>query len=127
MRITLGLEGGKSADLGRLIPHRKLDWELVIMGSWSQSPYHNGRLSYWVAQVGRGRWLLRLESWTREDAGWDDYRNYKEVVALLEDAPDDLAPVDAAKALYGAILKSPYGKAIEEAYLPGLLDVDFTG
>lgn len=58
---------------------------------------------------------------------WDDYRDYTKVVALLEDAPHDLAPVDAAKALSGAILKSPYGKIIEEAHLPGLLDVDFEG
>ena len=127
MRVTLGNEGDRSPDLGKSLPHRKLDWELVMMGSWSQSPYHNGRLSYWLAQIGRGRWALRQESWTREDPAWDDYRDYKKVVALLEDAPDDLAPVDAAKALYGAILKSPYGKIIEEAHLPGLLDVDFEG
>jgi len=44
---------------------------------------------------------------------------------LLEDAPADFTSLDAAKALYGAVMKSPYGKTIEEAHLPGLLDVDF--
>ena len=46
MRVTLGIEGDRSPDLGKILPHRKLDWQLVMMGSWSQSPYHNGRLSY---------------------------------------------------------------------------------
>ena len=44
---------------------------------------------------------------------------------LLEDAPADFTSLDAAKALYGAVMKSPYGKTIEEAHLPGLLAVDF--
>lgn len=127
MRITLGIEGSNPPDLGRYVPHRKLDWELVLMGTWSQSPYHEGRLSYWIVQAGRGRWLLRQESWTKENPVWDDHRNYKQVVALLEDAPADFTSLDAAKTLYGAVMKSPYGKTIDEAHLPGLLDVDFAG
>ena len=47
--------------------------------------------------------------------------------ALLEVAPADCTALDAAKLPYGAVMKSPYGKTIEEAYLPGLLDVDFEG
>jgi hypothetical protein len=125
MRITLGFEGSNPPDLDRYVPHRKLAWELVLMGTWSQSPYHNGRLSYWIVQAGRGRWLLRQESWTKENPEWDDHRNYKRVVALLEDAPADFTSLDAAKTLYGAVMNSPYGKTIEEARISALLAVDF--
>ena len=45
----------------------------------------------------------------------------------MEDAPADFTSLDAAKTHYGAFVKSPCGKTIEEAHLPGLLDVDFEG
>jgi len=45
----------------------------------------------------------------------------------VDEAPVDCTALYATKLLYGAVMKSPYGKTIEEAHLPGLLEVGFEG
>jgi hypothetical protein len=48
MRITLGRYHPDNT-LERFRPQVDPAWELVSMGSWSQSPYHSGEVSYWLA------------------------------------------------------------------------------
>lgn len=120
-------------------------WELAIEGFWSDSPYHNGHVAYYVCQHESGSWLLKssernaeLDGVTEEDveagalnddqiqAMWGKTLEeaqeeiYEEIVAAWIKPPASVTSKDAAKALYEFIAASG-GKAVDEPGDDGLL------
>lgn len=120
-------------------------WELAIEGFWSNSPYHNGHVAYYVRQHESGPWLLKssernteLDDVTEEDveagalnddqiqAMWGKTLEeaqeeiYEELVAAWIKPPASVTSKDAAKALYEFIAANG-GKAVDEPGDDGLL------
>src|SRR5262245_24893992 len=53
---------------------RRVRWDLVASGYWSEDMYHSGHIAYFLARLGPGRWVLdaverntELDSVTEED------------------------------------------------------------
>ncbi len=121
MRLTLRT-GSNDEQLESFRPTKRLRWEMVTSGEWSQSPFHGGRIVYEVAQAAPDTWLLQACEWSDEEADWDDPTDYERIVAVLESAPGGLTPAAAARHLYEAWCASGEAKVITETYLDGLLD-----
>ncbi len=121
MRLTLRT-GSNDEQLESFRPTKRLRWEMVTSGEWSQSPFHGGRIVYEVAQAAPDTWLLQACEWSDEEADWDDPTDYERIVAVLESAPAGLTPAAAARHLYEAWRASGEAKVITETYLDGLLD-----
>jgi hypothetical protein len=86
MRITLRPDGSDDA-LESHRPKAPIDWELVTMGTWSQSPYHRGAIMYLLANPHPGKWLLQSGEWSDEDNEFNDATDYDRIVAIAEDVP----------------------------------------
>ena len=122
-----------------------LEWELVIGGFWSASPYHSGYRTYYVARDREGRWLLKsvarnaeLDGVTEEDveagrlnddqlqAIWNTSLeeaqafSYESLVSVMFNAPSGLESASAARYLYDAAIEAD-SPAIDEVYERGLL------
>ena len=121
MRITLRT-GSNDEQLESFRPTKRLDWEMVTSGEWSQSPFHGGRIVYEVAQAAPDTWLLQACEWSDEEADWDDPTDYARIVAVLESAPAGLTAAAAARHLYEAWCAAGEAKVITETYLDGLLE-----
>ena len=125
MRLTLRT-GSNDEQLESFRPKKRLAWEMVTSGEWSQSPFHGGRIVYEVAQAAPDTWLLQACEWSDEEADWDDPTDYERIVAVLESAPAGLTPAAAARHLYEAWCAAGAAKVITETYLDGLLDESTT-
>ena len=119
--------------LGRYHPDNTLEhfrpradpaWQLVSMGSWSQSPYHSGEVSYWLANPQPGQWLLQVGSWTQEEDQYNEPPDYERLMAVGEDAAPGLKAKQVARLLYETWVASKQGHAIEDQRRAGLLDLD---
>jgi hypothetical protein len=121
MRLTLRV-GHNDDELESFRPAKRLAWEMVTSGEWSESPFHGGRIVYEIAQASPGTWLLQSCEWSDEEADWDDPTDYHRIVAVLESAPTELTIAGAARHLYEAWSATKVAKAISETYLDGLLD-----
>ena len=123
MRITLGRYHPDNT-LEHFRPRVDPAWELVSMGSWSQSTYHSGEVSYWLANPQPGLWLLQVGAWTKDEDQYNEPTDYNRIVAVGEDAAPGLKAKQAARLLYEAWVASKQGHAIEEQRHAGLLDLD---
>lgn len=123
MRITLRPDGPDDV-LEHYRPKTKPNWELVTMGTWSQSPYHGGAIMYLLANPQPGKWLLQSGEWSEEEKEFNDATDYDRIVAVAEDVPADLPATQVARILYDAWLASGRAKVITEQELEGLLDLD---
>lgn len=121
MRISLRT-GSNDEQLESFRPTKRLSWEMVTAGEWSQSPFHGGRIVYEVAQAAPGTWLLQACEWSDEDADWDEPTDYERIVAVMESAPAELTAAAAARHLYEAWSATTEAKVITETYMEGLLD-----
>jgi hypothetical protein len=121
MRLTLRT-GSNDEQLESFRPTKRLAWEMVTSGEWSQSPFHGGRVVYEVAQAAPDTWLLQACEWSDEDADWDDPTDYERIVAVMESAPAELTAAAAARQLYEAWCATGAAKVITETYMDGLLD-----
>lgn len=123
MRITLRPDGPDDV-LESHRPKSHLDWEIVTMGTWSQSPYHGGAIMYLLANPQPGKWLLESGEWSEEENEFNDATDYDRIVAVAEEVPDDLTATQVARILYDAWVASRRAKVITEQELDGLLDLD---
>ena len=123
MRITLRSDGPDDA-LESHRPKSPLDWEIVTMGTWSQSPYHGGAIMYLLANSQPGKWLLQSGEWSEEEKEFNDATDYDRIVAVAEHVPADLTATQVARILYDAWLASGRAKVITEQELDGLLDLE---
>ncbi len=123
MRITLRPDGSDDA-LESHRPKAPIDWELVTMGTWSQSPYHGGAIMYLLANPHPGKWLLQSGEWSDEENEFNDATDYDRIVAIAEDVPSEHTPALVARMLYDAWIASKRAKVITEQELEGLLDLD---
>ena len=121
MRITLRT-GSNDEQLESFRPNKRLSWEMVTSGEWSQSPFHGGRIVYEVAHAAPVTWLLQACEWSDEDADWDEPTDYERIVAVMESAPAELTAAAAARHLYEAWSATTEAKVITETYMDGLLD-----
>ncbi len=121
MRLTLRT-GSNDEQLECFRPKKRLAWEMVTSGEWSQSPFHGGRIVYEVAQAAPDTWLLQACEWSDEEADWDDPTDYERIVAVMESAPIGLTAAAAARHLYEAWCAAGEAKVITETYDDGLLD-----
>jgi hypothetical protein len=121
MRLTFRTSSNDE-QLESFRPTKRLRWEMVTSGEWSQSPFHGGRIVYEVAQAAPNTWLLQACEWSDEEADWDDPTDYERIVAVMESAPADLTAAAAARHLYDAWCATGGAKVITETYLDGLLD-----
>ena len=121
--MQLTLRTGPNEDLLESFrPTKRLVWEMVTSGEWSQSPFHGGRIVYEVAQAGPGTWLLQSCEWSDEEAEWDDSTDYNRIIAVMESTPPELTKAAAARHLYEAWCATSEAKMITETYMDGLLD-----
>ena len=123
MRITIG-QYHPDNTLEHFRPKVEPNWQLVSMGSWSQSPYHCGELMYLLANPQPGLWLLQKGSWTKEKDQYNEPTDYNRIVAVGEAAAAGLKAKQAARLLYDAWVSSEHGLAIDEQRHAGLLDLD---
>jgi len=121
MRITLRTSSNE-VQLESCRPAKRLRWQMVTSGEWSQSPFHGGRVVYEIAQAAQGTWLLQACEWSDEEADWDDPTDYERIVAVLESAPAELTAAAAARHLYEVWCATKEAKVITETYEDGLLD-----
>ncbi len=121
MRLTLRTSSNDE-QLESFRPTKRLRWEMVTSGEWSQSPFHRGRIVYEVAQAAPDTWLLQACEWSDEEADWDDPTDYERIVAVMESAPAELTATAAARHLYEAWCAAGEAKVITETYDDGLLD-----
>jgi len=121
MRLTLRTSSSDE-QLESFRPTKRLVWEMVTSGEWSQSPFHGGRIVYEVAQAAPDTWLLQACEWSDEEADWDDPTDYERIVAVLESAPAGMTGASAGRHLYEAWCATGAAKVITETYLDGLLD-----
>ena len=121
MRLTLRTSSNDE-QLESFRPTKRLVWEMVTSGEWSQSPFHGGRIVYEVAQAAPDTWLLQACEWSDEEADWDDPTDYARIVAVLESAPAGMTEASAGRHLYEAWCATGAAKVITETYLDGLLD-----
>jgi hypothetical protein len=121
------------------------EWDLVVSGFWSASPYHSGHIAYFIANPEPGLWTLdgverhaELDGVTEEDvkegylnddqiqAMWgmtlEEAQNwvYRRIVAICEDAPAEASIREMALVLYGAVQKESV-KVVEESDVQGFL------
>ena len=122
MRLTLRT-GSNDEQLESFRPTKRLRWEMVTSGEWSQSPFHGGRIVYEVAQAAPDTWLLQACEWSDEEADWDDPTDYERIVAVMESAPIGLTAAAAARHMYEAWCATGAAKIITDTYLDGLLEV----
>jgi hypothetical protein len=122
MRLTLRT-GSNDEQLESFRPTKRLRWEMVTSGEWSQSPFHGGRIVYEVAQAAPDTWLLQACEWSDEEADWDDPTDYERIVAVLESAPAGMTEAAAARHMYEAWCATGAAKIITDTYLDGLLEV----
>lgn len=123
MHITLRPDGPDDA-LESYRPKSPPDWEIVTMGTWSQSPYHGGAIMYLLANPQPGKWLLQSGEWSEEENEFNDATDYDRIVAVAEDVPADLTATQVTRILYDAWIASKRAKVITEQELGGLLDLD---
>jgi hypothetical protein len=123
MRITLRADGPDDS-LESHRPKSPTDWEIVTMGTWSQSPYHGGAIMYLLANPQPGKWLLQSGEWSEEENEFNDATDYDRIVAVADDVPADLTAAQVARILYDAWVASKRAKVITEQELEGLLDLD---
>jgi hypothetical protein len=123
MRITLRPDGPDDA-LESHRPKAPIDWKIVTMGTWSQSPYHGGAIMYLLANPQPGKWLLQSGEWSEEEDVLNEGTDYDRIVAVAEDVPADLTAAQVARMLYDAWVASKRAKVITEQELEGLLDLD---
>ena len=122
-------------------------WDLVASGAWSEDRYHEGHIAYYLTKTIEGVWLMDavernscLDGVTEEDvaegalnddqvqAMWgmslEEAQNqeFRMIVAVIEDAPEDVQPAEIARILYEEIQKHG-GKVIDESDSEGLLEL----
>ena len=85
-------------------------WEHVISGHWDDSPDHSGHIHFFLANTSSGVWVLQCNE-----------RRSENIVAVCEEAPDDLAAKEIAKILYEAV-EEDGGKVVDEPTDYGLID-----
>ncbi len=123
MRITLRPDGPDDA-LESHRPKSPINWEVVTMGTWSQSPYHGGAIMYLLANPQPGKWLLQSGEWSEEEDEFKEGTDYDRIVAVAEGVPADLTAAQVARMLYDAWVATKQAKVITEQELEGLLDLD---
>lgn len=123
MHLTL-LPDGPDDALESHRPKSQIDWEIVTMGTWSQSPYHGGAIMYLLANPQPGKWLLQSGEWSEEADEFNEGTDYDRIVAVAEDVPADLTAAQVARMLYDAWVASKRAKVITEQEREGLLDLD---
>lgn len=94
------------------------------MGTWSQSAYHGGAITYSLANTKADTWLLESGEWSDEEAEFNDATDYDRIVAVAEEVPVDMTATQVARVLYEAWVASKSAKVITEQHLDGLLDLD---
>ena len=145
MKILTSFSQNSDEELEQYRPvNESQDWQLVASGFWSQSIYHSGHIAYYITKH-NDIWLLdgverntELDGVTLEDveegrlnddqiqAIWgislEEAQNqeYRQITALIKDAPQEIDPTIAAKLLYDEIRKND-GKIIEETDTDGLI------
>lgn len=123
MRITLRPDGPDDA-LESHRPESPIDWKVVTMGTWSQSPYHIGAIMYLLANPQPGKWLLQSGEWSEEEDEFNEGTDYDRIVAVAEGVPADLTAAQVARMLYDAWVATKQAKVITEQELEGLLHLD---
>ena len=123
MHLTL-LPDGPDDALESHRPKSPIDWELVTMGTWSQSPYHGGAIMYLLANPQPGKWLLQSGEWSEEADEFNEGTDYDRIVVVAEGVPADLTAAQVARMLYDAWVASKRAKVITEQELEGLLNLD---
>ena len=123
-----------------------VQWELVISGLWESYPYQRGHIAYFLAKTKDGAWILdavernaELDGVTEEDveegnlnadqlqAMWgmtlEEAQNieYRRIVAICLDAPEDFLSEDMAPLLLEAVSNAG-GKTVSESDGFGMLD-----
>ena len=94
------------------------------MGTWSQSAYHGGAITYSLANTKADTWLLESGEWSDEEAEFNDATDYDRIVAVAEEVPVDMKAAQVARVLYDAWVATKSAKVITEQHLDGLLDLD---
>jgi hypothetical protein len=74
------------------------------------SPDHSGHIHFFLANTSSGVWVLQCNE-----------RRSENIVAVCEEAPDDLAAKEIAKTLYEAV-EEDGGKVVDEPTDYGLID-----
>ena len=122
------------------------DWHHVISGYWDEGPGHGGYVDYLLANTSKGVWVLRctdrnaeLDGVTQEDidagrlnddqvqALWgmtlEEAQSQEEtlVVAVCEDAPEDVTAKEMAELMYDTIEENN-GKIVDDTTNCGLID-----
>ncbi len=123
MHLTL-LPDGPDDALESHRPKSPIDWELVTMGTWSQSPYHSGAIMYLLANPQPGKWLLQSGEWSEEEDEFNEGTDFDRIVAVAEGVPADLTAAQVARMLYDAWVATKQAKVITEQELEGLLHLD---
>ena len=147
MKILTSFSQNSDEELEQYRPvNESHDWELVASGFWSDSIYHSGHIAYYITKH-NNLWILdgverntELDGVTEEDvkegrlnddqiqAMWgislEEAQNeeYRQIRALIKDAPPDTNAKIAAKLMYEEIRKND-GKIIEDSDLDGLIDL----
>lgn len=80
--------------LVRMRPSPEPDWQIVLSGRWFEGLYHSGHVSYYVASVGLGEWVLDCVS---RNTDLDD--------VTQEDVDDGRLNDDQLQALWGQTLE----------------------
>ena len=147
MKLHLSLSTASDHSLEKYRPSiESPHWELVASGIWSEGPYHTGHIAYYLTRTTSGIWILdevtrntELDGVTEDDVEADalnddqlqsmwgmsleeaQSQEHRHIVAILEEAPDDLSAKDAAKLLYEHVSKNG-GKVIDEIDDVGIID-----
>ena len=123
-----------------------LKWELATGGRWEEDMYHSGYISYYVASLGDGRWVMQsvqrngeLDGVTQEDvdeghlnddqiqAMWGmtleeaQEAEFTQIAAMCSGASPDADALEMAEVLYRAVVREG-GMEISEPDGGGLLD-----
>jgi hypothetical protein len=125
-QMEIILRQGEDGALEHYRPKGRIDWKLVSMGTWSQTPHHGGAIVYSLANPRPGLWLLKSGEWSDEEDEFRGPTDYDRIVAVALNAPASLDAARAARLLYKAWTESPRAKVIDEQRHAGLLDLDET-
>lgn len=108
----------KDQSLEHLRPDREPKWQMVMSGYWSQTPFHEGHIAYFVTCTAAGTWLLEsversIDEFELQDDSDIDDNLYRCIAAAAENVPGNFTAEQVGKLLYEATAKSS-GKWIDE-------------
>lgn len=130
MEVILNISFNESLENAR--PAGNVEWLLVASGYWSQDPYHDGHIAYYLAKTASDAWVM--DSVQRSDESTDeisddvefepsDADDFQRIVAVCKGARLDAKPKDIATELYRLVCNAG-GIRIDDADdFDGLLEL----